>query len=88
MLTTQQIRMARGALRWSAQRLSDEAGVALKTIQRIESLDGVPPSHTQTLQAIQQALEAAGIEFIGSPTDAPGIRLHGTPAMRQSAREG
>lgn len=87
MLTTQQIRMARGALRWSAQRLSDEAGVALKTIQRIESLDGVPPSHTQTLQAIQQALEAAGVEFIGTPTDAPGIRLHGKPDIRPSARE-
>lgn len=87
MLTTQQVRMARGALRWSAQRLSDEAGVALKTIQRIESLEGVPPSHTQTLQAIQQALEAAGIEFIGTPTDAPGVRLHVTPERRPSARE-
>ena len=79
MLTTQQIRMARGALRWSAQRLSQEAGVALKTIQRIEGLDGVPTSHTQTLQAIQQALESAGIEFVGAPTDAPGVRLRGTP---------
>ena len=84
MLTTQQIRMARGALRWSAQRLSKEAGVALKTIQRIEGLDGVPTSHTQTLQAIQQALESAGIEFVGSPGDAPGVRLHGTPGVRQA----
>ena len=82
MLTTQQIRMARGALRWSAQRLSEEAGVALKTIQRIEGLDGVPTSHTQTLQAIQQALEVAGIEFVGTPSDAPGIRLHATPDGR------
>lgn len=80
MLTTQQIRMARGALRWSAQRLSEEAGVALKTIQRIESYDGVPASHTHTVNAIQQVLEAAGIEFIGSPTDGPGIRLHTTSA--------
>ena len=77
MLTTQQIRMARGALRWSAQRLSDEAGVALKTIQRIEKLNGVPSSHTQTLNAIRTALEAAGIEFVGTPTDRPGVRLRG-----------
>jgi transcriptional regulator with XRE-family HTH domain len=76
MLTTEQIRMARGALRWSAQRLSDEAGVALKTIQRIEGHDGVPASHTQTLRAIQHAFEAAGIEFIGAPDDRPGIRLN------------
>lgn len=87
MLTTQQIRMARGALRWSAQRLSEEAGVALKTIQRIEGIDGVPTSHTQTLQAIQQALESAGIEFVGSPTDAPGVRLHGTPDARSARRQ-
>lgn len=75
MVTTEQIRMARGALRWSAQRLSDEAGVALKTIQRIEGHEGVPASHSQTLRSIQSALEAAGIEFIGSPDDRPGIRI-------------
>lgn len=75
MLTAQQIRMARSGLRWSAQRLSEEAGVALKTIQRIESHEGVPASHTQTLTAIQKVLEAAGIEFIGLPDDRPGVRL-------------
>jgi len=78
MLTTEQIRMARGALRWSAHRLSVEAGLALKTVQRIEQLDGVPQSHTQTLQAIQKALEDAGIEFIGTPQDGPGVRLRKT----------
>ncbi len=26
--------------------------------------------------AIKSALEAAGIEFIGTPGDAPGIRIH------------
>jgi hypothetical protein len=27
--------------------------------------------------SIKTALEAAGIEFIGTPEDAPGIRIHG-----------
>jgi transcriptional regulator with XRE-family HTH domain len=88
MIISEQIRAARAALKWTIDDLSIKADVSVRTIKRIESLDGVPPSHTQTLQAIQQALEAAGIEFIGTSTDAPGIRLHGTPAMRQSAREG
>ena len=75
MLTSQQIRMARAALKWSAQRLSEESGVALKTVQRIEAMDGVPSSHTSTVTSIQSALEVAGIEFIGAPDDAPGIRI-------------
>jgi hypothetical protein len=28
------------------------------------------------LQALQKALEAAGIEFIGTPDDGPGIRIY------------
>ena len=31
--------------------------------------------------AIKSALEAAGIEFIGTPTDAPGIRIHKRPTV-------
>ncbi len=42
---------------------------------RFEAVDTVPPSRSSTLLDIQGALEAAGIEFIGSPTDRPGIRL-------------
>lgn len=80
MIISQQIRMARAALRWSAQRLADESGVALKTIQRLEGQDGVPTSHASTMAEIERVLSAAGIEFIGSPTDAPGVRLRRPPA--------
>ncbi len=76
MLTGQQIRMARSALRWSAQELADRSGLALKTVQRLEVVDGVPRSHSTTLADLQSTLEAAGIEFIGAPDDAPGIRVH------------
>jgi len=76
MLTGQQIRMARSALRWSAQELADRTGLALKTVQRIEAVNGIPPSHTVTLVDLQAILEAAGIEFIGTPDDGPGIRIY------------
>ena len=45
------------------------------TIQRMEVMDGVPAGNVKTLVAIQQALEGAGIEFIGNPDDSPGVRL-------------
>jgi transcriptional regulator with XRE-family HTH domain len=80
MLTGLQIRIARTALRWSAQELAERTGLALKTIQRLETFDGIPASHTGTVATIQYALEATGIEFIGSPEDSPGIRIHPRPA--------
>lgn len=75
MLTGVQIRSARGALRWSSEDLSLRCGVASRTIKRFEAHDGVPPSRSSTLMDIRAALEAAGIEFVGTPDDGPGIRL-------------
>ena len=71
-----QIRAARALLRWTAQDLADASGVGVATIRRIEVIDGIPSTNLRTLSAIQTALESAGIEFIGSPDDAPGVRLH------------
>lgn len=38
------------------------------------------------MQKIQTALEAAGIEFIGTPNDAPGIRIHAQGGERDKER--
>jgi transcriptional regulator with XRE-family HTH domain len=75
MLTGAQIRAARAALGLSALELADRAGVALKTINRFEAAQGVPPSRSSTLLDVRRALEAAGIEFIGTPEHDPGIRV-------------
>ncbi len=75
MITGIQIRMARAALRWSAKQLASEAGVSWATIQRIEATDGVPSALGQNLEAIQRALEAAGVEFIDTDDGRPGIRF-------------
>lgn len=80
MLTGAQIRIARVALNMSADTLAEKAGVASKTIRRIEATEGIPTSSAKTIASIQSALEAAGIEFIGSPENAPGIRIHPRPA--------
>jgi transcriptional regulator with XRE-family HTH domain len=79
MLSGLQIRASRSALRWSAEKLASKSGVSHRTIKRIEQNDGVSNSNLPNILAIRNALESAGIEFIGSPDDAPGIRLHRKP---------
>ena len=75
LITSEQIRAARAFLRWSASDLADSSGVSTATIKRLEVMRGTPAGQIRTLTAIKQALEAAGIEFVGSPEDAPGVRL-------------
>ncbi len=75
MISTGQVRAARALLRWTAEDLANAAEVGVATIRRMEVLDGVPAGNVKTLIAIQQALEDAGIEFIGNPDDGPGVRL-------------
>lgn len=74
-----QIRAARALLSWSAAELAERAGVTRFTIQRLEQTDGIPPSRSHTLDEIQRAFEAAGVEFLGSPDDKPGVRLTRRP---------
>ena len=84
MLTGFQIRAARAGLGITAKELAKRAGVSLPTIQRFETVDGIPPSRSSTLLDVRAALEAAGIEFIGMPDNGPGIRLR---SLRSHHRE-
>jgi len=81
LIASAQIRAARALLRWSAGDLSQASGVGTATLQRMEVMDGVPSGQVRTLLAIREALEAAGVEFIGSPTDNPGVRLKTKPSV-------
>lgn len=75
MISGSQIRAGRALLNWSSEALAERAKTTRQTIQRLEQVDGVPASRSQTLGAIQRALEEAGVEFIGTPDRAPGVRL-------------
>ena len=75
-ITGYQIRAARGALNWSVGDLAEKSGVGTATIVRYESTREVPATRKGNLRKIRNALESAGIEFIGTPDDAPGIRIH------------
>ena len=75
MISVDQIRMARAALGWSLELLSEKSGVSARTIRRIESEGGLEKATKANLKLIRETLEAAGIEFIGAPDNGPGARL-------------
>ena len=74
MITSAQIRAARGMLDWSRKDLSETSGISFASMIRLESFEGVPASNFKTLEAIKKAFEAAGIEFVGSPEVGAGVR--------------
>ena len=78
MITSAQIRAARGLLNWSAAQLGCRAGLSWSTVQRAENGDGTPRVHAETLDRIQRALEAGKVEFIAEDGGGgPGVRLGG-----------
>ena len=75
MITSAQIRAARALLDWSRQNLSDSSGVGISALMRLESAKGIPGGNIKTCEAVQNAFEKVGIQFIGTPDDGPGVRL-------------
>jgi transcriptional regulator with XRE-family HTH domain len=65
-----QVRMARAAVGWGVRELAKKAGVTANTVTRIENGADAKQS---TMDKLQSALEAAGIEFTDG--DQPGVRL-------------
>ena len=83
MMTADQIRAARAMLRWSARELAERSSVHLSTVQRVELSRGILRGRIATLQRVQAALEAAGIEFIDQKDSGPGVRLRWRRARRR-----
>jgi transcriptional regulator with XRE-family HTH domain len=67
LVDARQIKAARSLLRWKQDQLAQLTGLALSTIRRLERSEGRIEANFDTVEKIRQALENAGIEFIGSP---------------------
>ena len=67
-----QLKMARAALGLRVRELAEMTGITANTISRIENGSDAKQS---TITAIRQALESAGVIFIPSNGNGPGVRL-------------
>jgi transcriptional regulator with XRE-family HTH domain len=79
MLVFAQIRMARAALGWNISDLASKASVSVSTIKRVETPEGFAKVTAANLKLIKQTLEQAGVEFIGTAEEGPGVRLWKQP---------
>ena len=75
MIYVSQLLGARGPLRWKQADLAKASGLALSTIRRMESNDGLVQGHSRNVWKVQRALVDAGIEFIDENGGGPGVRL-------------
>jgi len=82
-MTPAQCRAARGLLDWTQPKLADAAGVVVSTVAgferswRVVSSPALRPSARtpETIQAMQRALEAAGVEFIDENGSGAGVKF-------------
>lgn len=75
MLYANQVKAARGLLGWSQEKLSEESGITLGTIKRMEGSDGKVRGNAGNVMELQATLEKAGIEFIPENGGGVGVRL-------------
>jgi len=80
-MTGAQIRAARGFLDWTVRDLGKKAKVHFNTVHAIER--GKSIAKPETLAAIRQAIEKAGVQFTSGKR--AGVRLRG-PRPRPSQR--
>jgi transcriptional regulator with XRE-family HTH domain len=77
MLTPEQCRAARGWLNWSQDDLAKRANVALSTVRSFENDDGMREPVAAIVDAMQQALERAGMTFSSQALGPAGVQYEG-----------
>jgi len=78
MLTRDQVRMARTALRWTIKDLAEHAGITPQTVTRFEN--GANAT-LDTLERMKAAFERAGVTWVPENGGPAGVR----PPKQQSA---
>jgi transcriptional regulator with XRE-family HTH domain len=74
MLTSGQLRAARGLLGWNQENLAKAAGIAVSTVKRMEASNGLIRANTENAWKVEKALKAAGIALIEEDGAGPGVR--------------
>jgi transcriptional regulator with XRE-family HTH domain len=83
MIFAPQIRAGRALLGWSQLELAEAASVGVATVRRLEAAETQIRGSVESVWKIQQALEAAGVEFIREEGGkGPGVRLEQSQVSR------
>jgi DNA-binding XRE family transcriptional regulator len=72
-MTPAQCRAARGLLDWTQVKLAEAAGVGLTTVTSFER--SWRCNYPDKIQAMQSALEAAGVEFFAENGSGAGVKF-------------
>jgi transcriptional regulator with XRE-family HTH domain len=75
MITSEQVKAARGLLRWNQEDLAAASGISLPAIKRLEQLPGPLAAQSRTVEAIIAAFGNTGVEFIAENGGGPGVRI-------------
>jgi transcriptional regulator with XRE-family HTH domain len=86
MLTPAQCRAARGWLDWNQKDLADRAKVSISTIRDFESGKRTPIENN--LDALQRAIEAAGVQLVNKKGRPIGIAIPDDPDGEPTAASG
>jgi predicted transcriptional regulator len=69
-----QLRAARALLRVEQSKLSEQTGVSIGTIKRLEKVDGKFDARVSTIEALERFFAERKVSFYDD--NAPGARLH------------
>ena len=82
-ITGPQLRSARAAAGLSVRELAAATGIGMATIVRYEATAYEIIGQKAKLSTLLRFFTSAGIEFIGTPDDRPGIRIGRPPAQQE-----
>lgn len=74
MIDSDQVKAARALVGMTQDELATRAGLSTQTIKRMEAM-GTARSSAGNVEAVQRALEAAGVQFIPENGGGAGVRL-------------
>ncbi len=83
-LTGRQIAAARTLLGLNQPELAERSKISAATLKRMEASPGPVGGLPNNVEAVQRALEAAGVIFIEQNGDGPGVRLRKAEGSAQS----
>ena len=75
MITGRQIAAGRALTGMDQKTLAEAARVSVPTLRRMEASDGPASGYPNNVDAVQRALEAAGVQFIAENGGGAGVRL-------------